>query len=306
MPTGGGMPSTSAGATATGAGVGGSVASMGGGGASTGGAETGGAEVGGNATGGAGTAGASAGMPAPSPGCGTANNSPQANLSNTIVSFPNGYDGLTPVPMVMAFHAAGNPNTQLEGILGGTLKGEYIMVYPKSAGNEWNANADRAKVDDIYDEFTQNHCVDMNRIFATGHSSGAQFVVQMLCAGEDRWRGVAPVASSVYCNSWDPIPALVIHGANDSERQAFGLNDGDGRKDLQVYLDSNGCSMDATPVEIDAAGCGSNIDPGCRDYEGCSQPTRWCNHNDPQYSGTNHGVPCFAAAQILEFFDSLR
>jgi hypothetical protein len=245
--------------------------------------------------------------PAPSAQCGSGGGMPNLNLQNTLMSIPDSYDGTTPVPVVIAFHAAGNGNDQMKGIIGSTFEKEYIMLYPKSAGNEWNNNTDAGKVDDIFAALDAGACYDKNRVFAAGHSSGAQFLVQRLCAGEDRWRAVSPVASSVYCNSWDPIPALVIHGIGDVERTNYGLNDGDGLKDIVPYRTSNGCQETYTEVEVE--GCqsgGVQVDPGCRDFDGCSERTRWCQHNDPQYGTSHHGVPCFGARVMKDFFDMYR
>jgi poly(3-hydroxybutyrate) depolymerase len=233
--------------------------------------------------------------------------SPSFNLPNTLFSVPPGYDGVTPLPVVMAFHAAGNPNTQLQGILGATLQNNYIVFYPKSAGNGWSDGVDAPKIDAIFAALDANACYDKNRVFATGHSSGAQFIVQRLCAGESRWRAVATVASSVYCSSWQPIPALVIHGIGDTERQAYGLNDGEGLKDIVPYRTSNGCQESYTEVPVD--GCtsgGVQVNPGCRDFNGCGETTRWCQHNDPQYGTSHHGVPCFGARVIKQFLDTYR
>ena len=47
------------------------------------------------------------------------------------------------------------------------------------------------------------------------------------------------------------------------------------------------------------------VDPGCIIYDGCTVPTIWCSHNDPSYSGTEHGVPCFAMKAMYDFFASL-
>lgn len=243
----------------------------------------------------------------PSSACGSGAGMPNLNLQNTLVSIPNSYDGTTPLPVVIAFHAAGNGNDQMRSIIGATFQDEYIMLYPKSGGNEWNNQADPPKVDAIFDALDQSACYDKNRVFAAGHSSGAQFIVQRLCAGESRWRAVSPVASSVYCSSWDPIPALVIHGIGDREREAYGLNDGDGEKDIVPYRTSNSCSETFTRVEVD--GCmsgGVNVDPGCRDFDGCVERTRWCQHTDPQYDTSHHGVPCFGARVMKEFFDMYR
>lgn len=245
--------------------------------------------------------------PMPSAACGSGAQMPNLNLQNTLISVPSGYDGITPVPVVIAFHAAGNGNDQMRSIIGSTFQDEYIMLYPKSGGNEWNNQADSSKVDAIFDALDAGACYDKNRVFAAGHSSGAQFIVQRLCAGESRWRAVSPVASSVYCSSWDPIPALVIHGIGDREREAYGLNDGDGEKDIVPYRTSNSCSESFTPVEVD--GCmsgGVNVDPGCRDFDDCVERTRWCQHTDPQYDTSHHGVPCFGARVMKDFFDMYR
>jgi polyhydroxybutyrate depolymerase len=247
------------------------------------------------------------GQPRPSARCGSGGAAPTFNLPNTLFSVPASYDGNTPLPVVIAFHAAGNPNTQLRGILGNTLDDDYIMFYPKSDGNGWSNGTDPPKVDAIFAALDANACYDRNRVFATGHSSGAQFVVQRLCAGESRWRAVATVASSVYCASWKPIPALVIHGIGDTERQAYGLNDGEGVKDIVPYRTSNSCAATFSPVAVDGCSSGGvQVDPGCRDFDGCSQRTRWCQHNDPQYGTSHHGVPCFGARVIKDFFDDYR
>jgi polyhydroxybutyrate depolymerase len=243
----------------------------------------------------------------PSTLCGSGGATPSFDIPNTLFSVPPSYDGTTPLPVVIAFHAAGNQNTQLRGILGNTLDDDYIVFYPKSAGNGWSNGADAAKVDAIFAALDATACYDEGKVFATGHSSGAQFIVQRLCAGETRWRAVAPVASSVYCSSWAAIPALVIHGIGDVEREAYGLDDGEGLKDIVPYRTSNGCQATFTEVPVDGCSSGGvQVNPGCRDFDGCGERTRWCQHNDPQYGTSHHGVPCFGARVIKDFFDSYR
>ncbi len=238
----------------------------------------------------------------PSAGCDGGNASPSLNVgNNTIVHLPPSYDGSTPVPVVMAFHAAGNPNTQLQDRYEDDLGDKYLMLYPKSQGNEWNNNADGGIVDTMFSALESEACIDKNRVFAVGHSSGSQFIVQRLCAGETRWRAVAPVASSKYCNSWNPVPALVFHGIGDQERSW----DPNGEEDIVPYRTSNGCMESSTPYPVD--GCqsgGVQVDPGCVQFDGCSEITLWCQHNDPQYGTSHHGIPCFADSLIREFFDS--
>jgi hypothetical protein len=301
-PHGGG---SSAGASAAGAGGSSPLAGAGGAGGGGGGMST---------AGGGGSGGGSSREVKPSAGC--ARQSTDVSIPNSLIAVPPGYDGKIPVPAVMAFHAAGNDNTQMERTFEDSdLAKKYFMVYPNASGNGWNMQADKSRYLDAYDALLSQACVDENRIYATGHSSGAQMIVQLLCSGEAAFDAVAPVASSVYCQKWKngAVPALIIHGVQDSERQAYGLNDGNGEKDLQPYLASNGCQMTSMPFDPDVSKCGGiskGIDDqpfsdGCVAFDGCTAKTRWCNHNDPSYGTSNHGIPCFGVRAMYDFFESL-
>ena len=51
---------------------------------------------------------------------------------------------------------------------------------------------------------------------------------------------------------------------------------------------------------------GAAVDPGCIIYDKCTVPTIWCSHNDPDYSNTQHGVPCFGVKSMVDFFATFR
>lgn len=245
----------------------------------------------------------------PSPGCGRAGRPAGGVVTvdgDHIYAFPESYDGQTALPVVFGFHANNNPIDQIQNLTRGSrLASSYVMVFPKSAGSGWALGADAPRFEGWYRDVLDNYCVDESRVYATGHSSGAQFIVQLLCRGESRFKAVAPVASSMYCQSWEPIPALVIHGQNDMER-ARTNQDADGRRDLGPYLASNSCQMSSTAVPV--AAClsgGAPVDPGCASFDGCSAPVIWCSHDDPSYANTNHGWPCFASEAMYDFFQNL-
>jgi polyhydroxybutyrate depolymerase len=242
----------------------------------------------------------------PSPGC--SGGSGTATIANSVITPPDNYDGSTPVPVLFAFHGAGGNASSLQAPFASAAKSRgYLAVFLKSQDSAWNPRADTPALDAAFDTIGESYCVDLNRVFAVGHSSGAQMITQLLCAGESRFRAVAPVASSKYCNGWDATAAIVIHGVDDIERGGQGLNrynldDGDGRKDFAVYHDSNECTEASTPFEP-GGGCGPDIHPGCVEYDDCSARTVFCNHDDPQYGTSNHGVPCFASQVMFDFFD---
>jgi poly(3-hydroxybutyrate) depolymerase len=286
-------------------------------GGASGGTASAGSSSGGTASGGSG--GGGNGMVKPSAGCSKA--SAQVTIPNSLVGVPTGYDGKTPVPVVIAFHAAGNDNTSIQNAFKNSdLAKKYLMVYPNSTSattankTGWNMQADKNRYLEVQAAISAQACVDENRIYATGHSSGAQFVVALLCSGDGAFDAVAPVASSVACQKWKngAVPALIIHGVQDEERTKYNLNDGDGKKDLQPYLTSNMCMQTTTPFTPDVSKCnniqgvdGKAFNPGCVEFAGCSVKTRWCNHNDPNYGTTNHGIPCFGVRAIYDFFESL-
>lgn len=249
-----------------------------------------------------------------SAGCGRASGIPDATLiANSWTAFPAGYDGSTPFPLVFAFHGAGRTNVEMRTIdsrtVDSALEEGYVVAFMQSAGSGWDVGADYPRFNAALAQIHDELCVDTELLFAFGHSSGAQFIVQMLGdarARESRFTGVVPVASSRYFNpAWPPVPTLVIHGLRDSVRGG----DQSGARDVVQYTESNQCTGGSSALGI--AGCESfqeslPVAPGCVSFDGCAAPTLFCNHDDPNYQDTNHGWPCFANQQIFEFFESLR
>jgi poly(3-hydroxybutyrate) depolymerase len=253
-----------------------------------------------------------------SAGCGLASGIPaNAAIPNSIVTFPAAYDGTAPMPLVFAFHGAGRTNEDMRlrdsRTNGSQIEASYVVAYMKSAGNAWDLGTDYPRFDAELEQALSTLCVDTSRVFAFGHSSGAQFIVQMLGnsnARETRLAGVVEVASSRFQNpAWSPLPTLVIHGLNDNQRGG----DESGASDIVQYTQSNQCTGETRPLDV--PGCaslaeGAAVDPGCVEYVGCAAPTLFCNHDDPNYidngTPTNHGWPCFANTQIFQFFESVR
>jgi polyhydroxybutyrate depolymerase len=309
MGTTGGTAGTSSGSGGAGAGgVGsGGVAGRGasGGAAGTGALSgAGGASAGGAGAGGGGTGGASPGVP--SAGCGKAGKPANVTTSDHIYTFPASYDGTTPIPLFMGFHAAGNPIDQIQKLTNGSaLEMNYVRAFGKSTGNEWVYNTDINKVYGWYDDLMATYCIDKSRVFAAGHSSGAQMIVQILTKADATmhmgFKAVAPVAASNYGAITAPIPVMYIQGKMDNVRNS------DGADVVARFTSVNKCSSTSMAF-ADVATCKSgstNVTPGCVKYDGCMEPTIWCSHNDPEYSNTNHGWPCFATKGMADFFATL-
>jgi polyhydroxybutyrate depolymerase len=314
-----GGASSSAGAPAAG-GAGASAAGAGAGGnASAGSAGRGGAgglsgTAGGSAAGS--SAGGSSGVVRPSAGCITKTPRPsggKVEVANTsLYMFPESYDGTKPFPLLIALHACGNPNTEFVNPTNNTgFATEYVRAFPNTpdSGQCWsNYSGNVARVTSQYDELMSKYCIDQNRVFAIAHSSGSQLLVNILAHKADaqhlNFKGISPVAADPF-NVALPVPVLYIHGQKDSQRSADSA-----KNTMAKFRAANSCADTSKPytavMQCNSTDSGRpQVDPGCISYDGCSVPTIWCSHNDPSYSGTQHGVPCFAIKSMYDFFSSL-
>jgi len=250
----------------------------------------------------------------PSAGCGKSGRPANGKVTTTneiIIDFPTSYDGMKPMPLLLAMHACGNPNNQWEGLTkGSAFETDYVRWMPNTSdsGQCWNNYANNSKrVLMQYDNIMATYCVDMNHVYAVGHSSGAQMLVNMLSHKSDadhlKLRAVSPVAADPY-NVASPMPVLYIDGKMDNQRSADSA-----KNTVAKFRTANMCKDTSMPYTA-IPGCksseGPQVDPGCIIYDGCSVPTIWCSHNDPSYSGTQHGVPCFALKAMTDFFTMLR
>jgi poly(3-hydroxybutyrate) depolymerase len=301
----------------------GSVASAGAGGVSgQGGSAIAGGSAGQAGSGGGGGSGGNAGPATPSAGCAKAAGRPPngeviAN-GDHYFTFPESYDGTKPLPVLWGFHGCGEVNrgTDLDSTewirltKGTAFETDYVRAVPlsSSTGGCWSYNTDIARVKAAYDDLLESYCVDTGRNFATGHSSGAQFIVQILLSSHTadaqhlKLKGIAPVAASDYGPMSGPIPVMYIQGQMDAER-----GNGDGHETVARLRAANSCDDSSMPF-TEVMGCQSgntSVNPGCVVYDGCAAPTVWCSHNDPAYSGTMHGVPCFGVKAMHDFFEGL-
>ncbi len=322
--TGGGVSGTGGVATGTGGFGTGGVVSTGGGGSGgivgSGGASTGGSGggSGGIGSGGSDGSGGGSGLPDPqsSDGCGKTGSATGSSGSPLTVSghqyyvkLPSGYDANTPYPTLIVFNPTNNPISWAEQSAGyeqNAAKDEAIRVYPHPANSSagWGAG-DEPFFDAFYEKITADYCVDEARVFAAGESSGGDFASILGCEHADKLRAIAPCATknvpqfplnpgSRSCTG--QVAAIIIHGQNDN---VVGTANGPATRDFYTAL--NHCSSMSEPVP----GYTDSMS-NCVLFSGCDDgfPVYWCSHTDPNYGGTNHGWPGFAANMTWETFSS--
>jgi len=149
-----------------------------------------------------------------------------------LLYIPAGYDGNTPVPLVLNFHGSGsNPGKQLAYSDFKKLAEEkgFITVLPfgqyKSRGlNSWNTVNDPDGADDvqlvrdIIDNLSKSLSIDPKRVYATGMSGGGRMTSRVACELADTLAAVAPVAGIQYppdCRASRAVPIITFHGEKD-------------------------------------------------------------------------------------------
>lgn len=152
---------------------------------------------------------------------------------------PSGYDGSTPVPLVMLVHGYTSSGPIQEAYFGlAPLAQErgFLYAYPDGTvdmmGNRfWNAtdaccNFGGSEVDDvghllaIIEEISDAYAVDPDRIHLVGHSNGGFMSYRMACEHADVIASVVSLAGATFadpdaCQPSEPVGVVQVHGTAD-------------------------------------------------------------------------------------------
>lgn len=232
-----------------------------------------------------------------------------------IVSLPATYDPETPYPLGFGLHGHGRTHANCQdGDCAGfanEMEDVAILVYPKSVSDGWQ---DDGSVRDrnltlfgaLLDTMLAGYCVETDRVFVAGTSSGATFTNDVGCHLGDRVRAVIPVAGGVPSREGcvGSPAALVVHGVDDPHVL---FEYGEDARD--AYRAHNGCTAETVPA---IAGLHDRVvaereSHECADYVGCDarSPVRWCEHSEGGYDGSTHGWPLFGGEAIWQFVSEL-
>ena len=177
---------------------------------------------------------------------------------------PPGYDGTTPLPVVLNFHGLTSSGPlQQEGTKMDELaaREDFIVAYPNGLDNSWNAGvccgrSAETNVDDVgftravIDDLGARGCIDTARVYATGMSNGGFLSHRLACEAADVIAAAAPVAAVLgidesACNPSRPIPILQLNGTADPlvSYEGGGLADSPSAQDsIDGWIARDGCS----------------------------------------------------------------
>jgi polyhydroxybutyrate depolymerase len=148
-----------------------------------------------------------------------------------ILHVPDGYTGMTPVPLLVDLHPL-LTDAQYQRTSSGYAaladREGFVVVYPDGIDNAWNIGpcCTRSRdVDDLgfvralVDEIKRQACIDPKRVYAAGFSMGGGMSHFLGCKAADVFAAVAPAAFDLIeeytCEPSRPITVIAFRGTAD-------------------------------------------------------------------------------------------
>ena len=233
------------------------------------------------------------------------------------LSVPPGYDGRTPLPLVLDMHGSGGTadrqaaTSQFEALA--ASEGVLVATLQAAAeGNRWNVpvTAERPDdvryVSDVIDDVAKRACTDGRRVYATGFSGGARMSSLLACKLNNRIAAIAPMSGLRWPGPCEgrAIPVLTFHGLADPQNTYDGhVASRAGEWDESVpealagWAKHNKCKGDA--VLDDPPGPLSTLS-----YKGCAAEVRLVRIDGLVHTWARDEVD--ATAEMWRFFSGQR
>jgi len=230
---------------------------------------------------------------------------------------PPGYDGRTPLPLVLDMHGSGGTadrqaaTSQFEALA--ASEGVLVATLQAAAeGNRWNVPItserpdDVLYVSDVIDDVAKRACTDERRVYATGFSGGARMSSLLACKLNDRIAAIAPMAGLRWPDRCEgrAVPVLTFHGLADPQNTYDGhVASRAGEWDESVpealagWAKHNKCKGDA--VLDDPPGPLSTLS-----YKGCAAEVRLVRIDGLVHTWARNEVD--ATAEAWRFFSAQR
>ncbi|MBN1237377.1 MAG: hypothetical protein JXB36_02695 [Gammaproteobacteria bacterium] len=177
---------------------------------------------------------------------------------------PPGYDGRTPLPLVLDLHGSGGTSAGQAGTSRfealAAREGFLVATLEADEGRRWNVPVTEGRADDVQyvsdviDHVAARVCTDLDRVYATGFSGGARMASLLGCRLGERIAAIAPMAGLRWPAPCDgrPVPVLTFHGLADAQNTYDGNAAGRGEEWLESVPDAlggwaahNGCDREA-------------------------------------------------------------
>nr|WP_254054684.1 polyhydroxybutyrate depolymerase [Roseovarius sp. EL26] len=139
---------------------------------------------------------------------------------------PDGWDGKTPLPVLLHFHGwarQGDLIVKHGRIAGATRKRGVLLVAPNGLGKSWDfwsaRTDDVAFTNAVLDDVAKHYPIDRTNIFVSGYSFGSAMAWRYACQSGNHVRALLAVAGTLNQSETCPqAPKEVrhVHGTSDT------------------------------------------------------------------------------------------
>ena len=161
--------------------------------------------------------------------------SPHADANGYVVAYPEAYPfadgsgGFVYTWNDLACNSSPGPDGPICA-----LSAYHYPQHPCATGdcNYCGCQDDIGYIDAMLDEIENNYCIDLNRVYATGFSTGGMFTHRLGCALPDRFAAIAPMHGfppiGFNCTPGTPLAIMDVWGTRDRIVPADGSKSSDG------------------------------------------------------------------------------
>jgi poly(3-hydroxybutyrate) depolymerase/peroxiredoxin len=145
-----------------------------------------------------------------------------------VVCVPDGYDGKTPLPVVLFLHGSGQVGTdnrkQLEIGFGPAVRKSgmpfpFVGVFPQAKDGPWRVESpDGQRALAILGAVDREYATDPRRVYLTGVSMGGEGVWSLAAAHPKRFAAIVPVCGGgnpKHAAALKDVPCWAFHGDSD-------------------------------------------------------------------------------------------
>ncbi len=174
------------------------------------------------------------------------------------VKEPDGWDGVTPLPVMLHFHGwarTGALPVKHQRISGHTRRRGVLLIAPNGLNKTWSFWTGRRDVDfadAVLRDVIKRYPVDQENIFVSGYSFGSAMAWRFVCESGNDIRAVFAVSGTLRQSETCPeAPRTVrhVHGTKDTVMDFPFGPDGNVLHPVKLWRDKFGCGAETDEGE---------------------------------------------------------
>lgn len=169
---------------------------------------------------------------------------------------PDGWDGITPLPVLMHFHGWGRQGPLImkhSRIAGATRKMGVLLLAPNGRGRSWDFwshnTKDVAFADSVLENAAKRWPIDRSKIFVSGYSYGSAMAWRFACSKGEKVNTLLAISGTLPSQDEEcatPVNIRHVHGTSDTVMDMPIGQKNDVTYAVKLWRDRNMCS-DQTP-----------------------------------------------------------